>query len=101
VQTERRSVQFRFPGFAGGTVVAHFDGGPLSTDAGGLLLSREVGKHTALRRQFVQCFVKCRTPKVTEHRVAEMVAQRGFVPPRGYEDRGDHELRRTRTVWVQ
>jgi hypothetical protein len=42
VQTECREAQLTFQGFGRRAVVADFSAGRLSTDAGGLLLLREV-----------------------------------------------------------
>jgi hypothetical protein len=75
-------------------VVGRFDGGAISTDAGGLLL-REVEKRTGIVAQFAACFRDHRDPVRVEHPVAELVAQRVYGLALGYEDLNDHEeLRR-------
>ena len=57
-------------------VVGRFDGGAITSDAGGLLL-REVEKRTGIIGQFAACFRDHRQPERIEHGVKELVAQRG------------------------
>jgi hypothetical protein len=71
-----------------------FDGGAITSDAGGLLL-REVEKRTGIIRQFAACFQDHRQAERIEHGVEELVAQRVYGLALGYEDLNDHdELRR-------
>ena len=71
-----------------------FDGGAITSDAGGLLL-REVEKRTGIIAQFAACFRDQRKAERIEHRVEELVAQRVYGLALGYEDLNDHEeLRR-------
>ena len=75
-------------------VRGQFDGGAITSDAGGLLL-REVEKRTGIIGQFASCFTDYRDPELVEHGVAELVAQRIYGLALGYEDLNDHEeLRR-------
>ena len=75
-------------------VRGRFDGGAITTDAGGLLL-REVEKRTGIVAQFAACFTDHRDPERIEHMVRELVAQRVYGLALGYEDLNDHEeLRR-------
>ena len=71
-------------------VVGAFDGGTISSDAGGLLL-REVEQRTGILRQFATCFRDHRDPDLIEHTVAELVAQRVYGLALGYEDLNDHD----------
>ena len=71
-----------------------FDGGAITSDAGGLLL-REVEKRTGIIAQFAACFRDHRKAERIEHRMEELVAQRVYGLALGYEDLNDHEeLRR-------
>ena len=71
-----------------------FDGGAITSDAGGLLL-REVEKRTGIIAQFAACFRDHRKAERIEHRVEELVGQRVYGLALGYEDLNDHEeLRR-------
>jgi len=75
-------------------VRGQFDGGTITSDAGGLLL-REVEKRTGILAQFAACFRDHRKRERIEHRVEELVAQRVYGLALGYEDLNDHEeLRR-------
>lgn len=71
-------------------VVAQFDGGRISSDAGGLLL-RETERVTGIIRQFAACFTDHRDPQLIEHTVEELVAQRVYALAMGYEDLNDHD----------
>jgi hypothetical protein len=71
-------------------VRGRFDGGAITTDAGGLLL-REVEKRTGIVAQFAACFTDYRDPARVEHTVEELVAQRVYGLALGYEDLNDHE----------
>jgi hypothetical protein len=75
-------------------VVGAFDGGTISSDAGGVLL-REVEQRAGILRQFAACFVDHRDLELVEHTVQELVAQRIYGLALGYEDLNDHDqLRR-------
>jgi hypothetical protein len=71
-------------------VVARFDGGKISSDAGGLLL-REAERVTGILRQFAACFTDYRDSDLIEHTVEELVAQRIYALALGYEDLNDHD----------
>lgn len=71
-------------------VVGAFDGGTITSDAGGLLL-REVEQRTGIIRQFAECFADHRDPELIEHAVEELVAQRVYALALGYEDLNDHD----------
>ena len=71
-------------------VRGRFDGGAITSDAGGLLL-REVEKRTGIVAQFAACFRDHRDPARIEHTVEELVAQRVYGLALGYEDLNDHD----------
>jgi hypothetical protein len=71
-------------------VVARFDGGHLTSDAGGLLL-REVEAKFHFIAQFARCFTDHRDPDLIEHTVPELLKQRIFGLCLGYEDLNDHD----------
>lgn len=66
---------FRFAALYRREVVAQFDGGDITTDAGGLLL-REVDRRLNLTDRLSACFTDLRRPDKIEHTVGELVAQR-------------------------
>src|SRR6187397_3712891 len=74
----------------GRQVVAAFDGGEVTSDAGALLLGatdRAIGLVTRL----AACFDDGRDQAQIEHTVEAMVAQRVFGIAMGYEDLNDHD----------
>ena len=80
-------------GFApveGRHVVAGFDGGAITSDAGGLLLGA-TDRAIGLIGRFAACFVDGRRAEYVEHRVATLVGQRVFGIALGYEDINDHD----------
>ncbi len=70
--------------------MARFDGGPITSDVGGLLL-REVEQRTGVVRQLAECFTDHRDADLIEHRVEELLRQRIFGLVLGYEDLNDHD----------
>ena len=88
--TECTQSQFQFAPHFTRQVVARFDGGQMTTDAGGLLL-RETDFRLNLLPRFAECFVDRRNPILTKHSVRELVAQRVYGLALGYEDLNDHE----------
>src|SRR5712691_905728 len=81
-------------------VLAGFDGGDITSDAGGLLLG-QVDRGIGLVRRFAQCFTDRRDPRYVEHQVETLVGQRIFGLVLGYEDLNDHdELRKDLTFAV-
>jgi Transposase DDE domain group 1 len=93
VQTECKTSQLEFQGFGRRQVVADFDGGRISSD-GGLLLLREVAQRSGLLKRFAGCFSDYRDPRLIEHQVEELVAQRVLALAQGYEDLNDHDTLR-------
>jgi len=71
-------------------VVGHFDGGPVTSDAGGLLL-REVEAKFHFLDQFARCFTDYRDPDRVEHTLPELLKQRIFALCLGYGDLNDHD----------
>lgn len=98
MQTECKPVQLAFQGVGRRTVVGAFDGGRLSSEAGGLLLLREVEERTGILRRFARCFEDRRQADRVEHSVAELIAQRVLGLACGYEDLNDHDALRDDAV---
>jgi hypothetical protein len=71
-------------------VVAAFDGGAVTTDAGGLLLG-STDRAIGLVDRFAACFSDRRRADLIEHEVATLVSQRTFAIALGYEDLNDHD----------
>jgi hypothetical protein len=71
-------------------VVGKFDGGQITSDAGGLLL-RETEAATGIIEHFAKCFTDYRNPEKIEHSVLELLRQRIYGLALGYEDLNDHD----------
>jgi Transposase DDE domain group 1 len=74
----------------GREVVAAFDGGEVTSDAGALLLGA-TDRAIGLTARFAACFCDNRAQAQVEHTVKAMVAQRVFGIALGYEDLIDHD----------
>jgi len=74
----------------GRSVVASFDGGAITSDAGALLLGA-TDRAIRLVDRFASCFRDFRSPLLIEHEVATLVGQRVFGLALGYEDLIDHD----------
>ena len=70
-------------------VTAYFDGGRLSSDAGGLLL-READRRLGLTASLAACIADQRDPAKITHDLKTLLAQRVFGIALGYEDLNDH-----------
>jgi hypothetical protein len=81
---------FGYERVEGREVVAAFDGGQVTADAGALLLGA-TDRAIGLVARFAACFADRRNPELIEHRVETLVAQRVFGIALGYEDLVDHD----------
>jgi len=88
--TECTQSSFEFEAHFSRPVVARFDGGAITSDAGALLL-RQVEQRTGILRQLAACFTDHRRAGWIEHRVPELVRQRVYGLALGYEDLNDHD----------
>jgi hypothetical protein len=79
-----------FQGLGTRDVVARFDGGLITSDAGALLL-REVEAKFRFIAQFASCFTDHRDPELVEHPLTDLLKQRIFALCLGYEDLNDHD----------
>jgi hypothetical protein len=71
-------------------VIGRFDGGMISSDAGGMLL-REVERCFGILKRFAGCFRDYRDPQRTEHSLKTLINQRVYGIALGYEDLNDHD----------
>jgi len=74
----------------GRQVVAAFDGGQVTSDAGALLLGA-ANRAIGLVRRLARCFTDGRAPELVEHTVETMLMQRICGIALGYEDLVDHD----------
>src|SRR5256886_14930967 len=92
--TECTPTLFEFEAVERRAVVAGFDCGDITSNAGALLLG-QVDRGLGLMRRFAACFTDRRNPCFVEHQVETLVGQRIFGLALGYEDLNDHDdLRR-------
>ena len=75
MQTECNATLFEFEAVERRAVVADFDGGNITSNAGALLLG-QVDRGLGLIRRFAGCFTDRRDPRHVEHRIETLVGQR-------------------------
>jgi len=90
MQTECSADLFGFTPVKGRAVVAAFDGGKMTSDAGAMLLGA-TDRAIGLIERFAGCFTDDRAAELIEHTVATLVGQRVFGIALGYEDLIDHD----------
>jgi Transposase DDE domain group 1 len=88
--TECSADLFGFAPVEGRQVVAAFDGGTITSDAGALLLGA-TDAAIRLSNRFAACFTDRRMPELVEHSVRTLVMQRIVGIALGYEDLTDHD----------
>ena len=79
-----------FGACSGRRIVAAFDGGALTSDAGALLL-READRAIGLSRREAACLRDGRDGARVEHTIETLVGQRFHGIALGYEDLSDHD----------
>lgn len=88
--TECNAERFEFGAVEGRIVEAAFDGGLVTSDAGGLLLGA-TDRAIDLVGRLAKCFCDYRRSDLIEHAVTTLVGQRLFAIALGYEDLNDHD----------
>jgi hypothetical protein len=88
--TEYSATLFDFAPVEARAVVAAFDGGAITSDAGALLTGRDDRTIHPVDR-LAACFPDHRCPGLIEHEVSTSVGQRVFSPAPGYEDLNDDD----------
>ena len=93
MQTECSAGQLEFEAFDGRRVVAAFDGGAVTSDAGAVLL-READRAIGLIRRVAACFTDHRDADQVIHALPTLIGQRIIAVALGYEDVNDHDALR-------
>jgi hypothetical protein len=88
--TECNPELFDFARVEGRSVVASFDGGRITSEAGALLLG-STDRVIGLTRRLAECFTDARNPAFVEHEIRTLVMQRVVGIALGYEDLIDHD----------
>jgi hypothetical protein len=96
--TECNPNLFDFARVEGRAVVASFDGGKITSDAGALLL-RATDKALDLTRRLAACFQDSRDPAYTVHAVETLLMQRIVGIALGYEDLNGHRQVERPPAW--
>jgi len=90
MQTECSADLFGFVAVEGRAVVAAFDGGAMTSEAGAMLLGA-TDRQLRLIERFAGCFTDHRAADLVEHTVSRLVGQRVLAIALGYEDLIDHD----------
>jgi len=91
METECITEQMEFQQLGRRAVIGRFDGGRISSDAGGLLLREVESRFDILKRLAKDCFRDYRDKDRIEHSVESLLKQRVFGMALGYEDVNDHD----------
>ena len=97
MRTQCISDQLEFEGFAGRRVVAAFDGGAITSDAGALLL-READRAIGLIDRVAACFKDWRRPDAVVHGLRTLIGQRIVGIACSHEDVNDQDQLRVVVV---
>jgi hypothetical protein len=89
--TECITEQMEFQQLGRRGVIGRFNGGRISSDAGGLLLREVENRVQILKRLARDCFRDYRDPDRIEHPVESLIRQRVYGIALGYEDLNDHD----------
>src|SRR2546425_3374099 len=81
---------FGFEPVEGREVVAAFDAGSITSDAGALILGA-TDRAIKMTDRFASCFHDVRRQELIEHEVVTLIRQRVFGIALGYEDINDHD----------
>ena len=95
--TECNRKSLNFSSLSRRKIVSIFDGGLLTSDAGGLLL-REVDRQIGLTEELAKCVADDRSQHKVVHDVRTMIRQRIFGIAMGYEDLNDQDALRSDPV---
>ena len=88
--TECNQTSFEFQAQFSRRVVAQFDGGRMTSDAGALLL-QQTEQRLRLIERLARCFRDRRNPFYVIHEVEQLIGQRVYGLAMGYEDLNDHD----------
>jgi hypothetical protein len=99
MQTHCICEQLEFEDFDGRKVIAAFDGGAITSDAGAVLL-RQTDRAIGLFDRMAACFIDRRNPDCTVHGLRSLIGQRVTAIALGYEDVDDHDTLRHDPVFA-
>lgn len=82
--------QLNFGNFKGKNIIANFEGGKITSDAG-IIFMAELDKKLKITSQFAECFRDYRDASYVDHSLHNLLAQRVYGIILGYEDVNDHD----------
>ncbi len=82
--------QLKFGNIKGRKVIANFEGGRITSDAG-IVLMAELDKKLKITSRFATCFRDYRDSSYVDYSVHQLLAQRVYGIVLGYEDVNDHD----------
>ena len=88
--TECLPHQLNFGRIKGRKVIANFDGGRITSDAG-IVLMAELDKKLKITARFAKAFQDYRNSSYVDYPVHQLLAQRVYGIILGYEDVNDHD----------
>ena len=91
MKTQCTAEQMEFQHLGRRAVIGRFDGGKISSDAGGVLLREVERRFHILKRLARGCFQDYRNKDRIEHTVESLIRQRVYGMALGYEDLNDHD----------
>ena len=87
---QSRLNQLNFGNLNGRQVIANFEGGKITSDAG-IILMAELDQKLKITARFAECFRDYRNSSYLDYSVHELLAQRVYGIVLGYEDVNDHD----------
>ena len=96
--SEASVCQINLPSHPDRKVVARFDGGRLSSDAG-LLCLYALDQQHGLTAGFASCLKDTRDSRYVRHQIRELLTQRSFQIVAGYEDCNDADSLRSDPIF--
>ena len=89
-QKNKNSQQLNFGRIKGKEIIANFEGGRITSDAG-IVLIAELDKKLKITERFTDCFQDYRNLSYIDYSVYQLVTQRIYGLVLGYEDVKDHD----------
>jgi len=91
---ENNQLEMEFPSVHGKKIIADFEGGVVTSDAG-LLLLRETERDIGIIRRLAGCVPDKRDQRYVDHTMRELITQRVMQISCGYEDADDSDSLRS------
>ena len=90
ISRQKVSQQINFGKFKVKEIIANFEGGRITSDAG-IVLMAELDKKLKITARFAECFQDYRNLSYIDYSVHQLLAQRIYGLILGYEDVNDHD----------